>query len=842
MDDGSVHDSFAPIRRRPLGSRSPNGANLAVPAGAPAGAAASHPYYQSHPRPQPQPLQHQQPHQQPQWDQQWDLQQHHDPGWHHPQVPRPALRPCRSATQLRPNDIHSAHHPLKQQQQQQQYQQYQQYQQQPYQQHLKPPNPRGYVEHDGVDFVIDDHDNDDDLPPPYAPFAPTPHSGGELRRVQSSSALSIAAPPPPPPPPTPSLAASPSALSASSSAPASSSSTSKAPSSSSKWKAALDEAQYFAGGLLSRPAESTRHFTIIRHSHALVWYRGPSTSVSMTVLADAPLPAGRTVWLQEKGYSGGVGMSVKALLLRGGGSTAGWLDVTPAREARPEHIPAVDERGIQRDLRRFAKRAAGSSRLRDHVPRETHVVRIPATAADGYFRLVLCEGGGSGGGSGEEEQEHDGNQDDPKKKEKKNKEKKKKGKSRFKVLCGSPVFRIASTSTDVAVVRGASIRTMPLEVGVKVASTIGQQVAKKYAGVAGAVVQGRAAKVAHFAAAKTAGKAVARGYYSVGLADAVNDSWHRSRQAQQQQHEQYDRNVLLDPTAAVPVAVIGSDEGPAAPFPLAFDGRVVAGSGRSAAELGYPTANLKEVPDGIKTRMGGVFAAWAMVVLPKTVAAAPGRRQREDGAVDGDADADGDGDTDMDTDWHEAVVTIAPPRDAPPSVAMRNRVAVHIAFDFDGATFCGARLKVLLMGYLHPAAPPTPWSSISTPTLTPSDDKAPNQYHQHHQQQHQQQEHQMQQQQQQQQQQQLADEHAQDVMTTLASLGRDNWRRPDETVAQMRALRGERSFSDRLTEATGRVQERVVDRIPLHWAGVRSESGTLRDQMYGTGGIWVPRG
>ncbi|GJN67723.1 riboflavin kinase [Purpureocillium lilacinum] len=600
------------------------------------------------------------------------------------------LRPCRSAAQLRANGARQEQRP-------------------------EPLNSTrgGHAE---VGFPIDD------LPPPYSPYAPASHSttggngggGGELRRVQSSSALSQAARDAPSP--------NASFLCAAPSSP--SSSTASQASKPSRWKAAFTEAQYVAGGLVSRPAESTRHYSIIRHSHALVWYRGPSTSVSVTILADEPLPPGRKLWLQEKGYSGGLGMTVKAFM----GSTGSWLDVTPAREARPEHIPEVDERGIQRDLRRFAKRASG--RLKAHVARETHVVRIPATATDGYFRLVLC--------AGEKEKDKDSK----------------------KVLCGSPVFRIASTSTDVAIVRGASLSTMPLELGVKVASTIGQQVAKKYTGVAGAVVQNRAAKVAHYAAAKTAGKTVLETYHKVGLADSVNDSWQRSRQGQYGQH-------LLEPT----ITVIGSDAGPSPPFPLKFDGKVAAASGRSVVELGYPTANLKDVSDAIKTRLGGVFAAWVMIVPAKGL-------------------------EDVDSDWHEAVVTIAPPRDAPPSVAMRNSVAVHIAFDFDGVTFYDARLKVLLMGYLHAA-------SLSSNTGE------------------------------------LADEHAQDVMTTLASLGRDNWQ-PHDTVTQMRSIRSERSFSDRLTEATGKVQEQV-DRIPLHWAGVRSDSGTARDQMYGNGGIWIAR-
>lgn len=475
------------------------------------------------------------------------------------------------------------------------------------------------------------------------------------------------------------------------------------------WKAALDEAQYVAGGLVGRPAESTRHYTIIRHSHVLVWYRGPSTSVTITVLADEPVPASRRLWLQARGYSGHLGMAVKALV----GAHGDWLDVTPAREAHAEHMDEVDERGIQRDLGRFAKNASG--RACAHVPRETHVVRIPAAAADGYYRLVLCPDSDT-----------------------------------RTILCGSPVFRIASTSADSAVVRGASLATMPLEVGIKVASTIGQ----KYAGVVAAVAQNRAAKAAQHVAVRTA----LRGYRTTELSDAVNDGWQKS-----EQERRWDR-LCLEPAAAV----VGPDAGPEAPFPLSFGGGVVTAAGQAADEAGHPTVMLKEVPDTITARLAGAFAAW--VLLPP---------------AKGLHDVNG---------WHEAVVTIAPPHDAPPAVAVRSRVVVHIASDLAGAALYDARLEVLLMGFLGP----------QTTTQDPSVQAA---------------------------------QLARDVATTRASLGRDNWL-PHETVSRMRT--NPTSFSDALVEAAGRVQEQL-ERVPLHWVGVRSDSAALRDQAYGKGGLWIAR-
>ncbi|KAL6866560.1 hypothetical protein ACO1O0_002672 [Amphichorda felina] len=529
-----------------------------------------------------------------------------------------------------------------------------------------------------VDFVVDG------LP---TPRTLSPASTGEIRRVKSSSALSTSLDP----------------------------TEASSKTQSSRWQHALGEAQYFAGGLVSRPAESTRHYSIIRHSHALVWYRGPATSVSITILSDAELPPNRTVWLQQKGYSGNMGMSLKALV----GTTGDWLDVTPATKATAGDIPPVDERGIQRDLRRFAKKASG--RQKKHVARETHVVRIPAAATDGYFRLVLCAGEG--------------------------------GK---KVLCGCPVFRVASTSTDASVVRGASIRTMPLEVGVKVGSTVAQQFVKKYTAPATMVVQNRATKVVTKAAsstvvkkaatygkkATTVGKTVVQ---TSGVDQAVAESWRRG------QGGRYEP-VALEKT----VTIIGSDDGPEAPFPNSFEGKTVRATGRSTEELGIPTANLSGVRDEIKMRWKGVYAAWASVVPPK-------------------------GAEDVSDDWHEAIVTIGPLRHGPPEVVVKNRVMVHFLHDFDGAAFFDMKVRVVLMGYLHP-----PPEKETDPEW-------------------------------------IVEQYMADSMSVLESLARERWSIHD-------VLRSNRTFSDRLDGVTGSVQGRV-DRIPLHWVGVRSEGGAMRDKV-----------
>lgn len=483
----------------------------------------------------------------------------------------------------------------------------------------------------------------------------------------------------------------------------------------------MGNAQYFASGLIAHPCESNRHFSIIRHTSALIWYSGPSTSVSISVLSDEPLPPARTLWMQQKGFSGNVGMAIKAFA----GNTGSWINVTPARQTAVGDTTEVDERIVQRDFKRFVKKASG--RQKKHVPRETHLVRIPAIAADGYFRLVLCAGAEPG----------------------------------KKILCGSPVFRVASTSTDVSVVRGASLSTMPLEMGVKAASTIGQAMANKYIGVASAVVNSQVSSIVTNQTIKKAGTMAYQSYQVTGMSDTLHESWQRQRE----QQERYDS--LMDN-----VPIIGSEAGPEAPFPVKFDGRVVPGTGRSYSELSIPSANLSGVSDQIKLRMPGVFAAWACIHIPPK-------------------------NNEMPTDWFEAIVTIAPSRHAPPSVAMENTVTVHIIHDFQGANLVSAKIKVLLMGHLHAAA------GHNTPPEF------------------------------------LVNQHFQDVDKTMASLRRAAWG-PHDTVAMLKSVKSSRTFAEKVDDTTGKVV-RQVDKIPLHLVGMRSDVGLMQDKAYGNGGLWIVR-
>ncbi|KAK1995625.1 hypothetical protein LX36DRAFT_750958 [Colletotrichum falcatum] len=515
------------------------------------------------------------------------------------------------------------------------------------------------------------------------------------------------------------------------------------------WQTALEETKYFAGGLVSHPFEHTKHHSILRHSGPLVWYRGPSTSVTVTVFSDAPLPPTRTVWLQRRGFSGSMGMNLKSLV----GASTSWLDVTPSSRAAPADLAAADERACQRDIKRFLKRAPGH--LAAHAARETHVVRIPAAADDGYFRLVLCSGGtGTGGGGGKR-----------------------------KVLCPSPVFRVASTSTDASVVRGASLASMPLEVGIKAGSAVAATVVNKYIGPAAAVVQARARNLSKAGAATTK--------HAAHMAQAkagIDRSGVGARVAGYEDRYKSARAAGYDAWQSVgdgcefrgedgPPEVVGSDDGPSEPFPIRFGGKVARGTGRGGAELGVPTANLTDVPEDVRVRMRGVYFGWARVVSPTLP---PG--------VSGE--------------WHESIVTVGPAPYAAPRVAAKNAATVHLIHEFGGAQFVGARLEVLVMGQLRA-------SSSSAAAADGSDAAA------------------------------ALEAYGADVLLAVASLSRDNWG-AEETRQRVRAARSEMGLAERYLEARDRVQKQV-DRVPLHLAGVRTEGAALRDRAFGNGGLWIPR-
>jgi hypothetical protein len=289
-------------------------------------------------------------------------------------------------------------------------------------------------------------------------------------------------------------------------------------SASSHMKKAYQEARHFAGGLIQRPCESTKHFTILRHSHGLVFYQGTSTSLAISIFSDDPLPLDRTLWLQSKGWTGKTGMRAKAFMGRNGN----WLNVTPTLAVGSEQLNPTDERAWQRDFQKFRKKAP--TKIRDrHLLRQTAVVRIPAEAGDGYFQLVLCTG------------------------------------DKKKVLCTSPAFRVLSTSTSPSSIRGASLSTLPFEFGAMVLSIYGKSTVGTAASVASSPFQSQVQQyLPSFWTRMTASAAYDVSGMQKKFDSAAGDAEGRYEKA------------LEDSLAVAEKEELALEEGPKAPYPINF--------------------------------------------------------------------------------------------------------------------------------------------------------------------------------------------------------------------------------------------------------------------------------
>ncbi|KAJ5128218.1 hypothetical protein N7448_001936 [Penicillium atrosanguineum] len=378
-------------------------------------------------------------------------------------------------------------------------------------------------------------------PAPQSPQLPQPDS---LHRPRTAGATTSTSTTPPPPPP-------------------------------SSVQKAYGEARHFLGGLINHPTESNKHFTILRHSHGLVFYRGNTTSVAVSIFSDAPLPFDRTIWLQSKGWSGNTGMRTKALLRLNNS----WLDVTPGMPIRADQVKPDDERAWQRDIKKFRKKAP--ARPRDtHKLRETTVVRIPAEAGDGYFQLVLCQG------------------------------------LKKKVLCYSPVFRVLSTSANPHSLRGASLSTLPLEVGAMVVSLYAQTAARTVATPAAAVVT---AKVNPYRPSWVTQTAVQKVYSASGVQDRVGGVLNPSVGSSQRSA------IGQEPPPFTGTEVSPVHEGPQLPFPMIFKARGELAHTPSPNSLNEtPKMALTKVPDWVPEQLRGYFFGWARFCTNLTKDAAPG--------------------------------------------------------------------------------------------------------------------------------------------------------------------------------------------------------------------------
>ncbi|KAL4869557.1 hypothetical protein BDV12DRAFT_167594 [Aspergillus spectabilis] len=214
-----------------------------------------------------------------------------------------------------------------------------------------------------------------------------------------------------------------------------------------------------------------------------------------------------------------------------------WMNVSPSVALRADQVDPNRERAWQRDMAKFLKKA--SSRIRDtHRLRETAVARIPPDAEDGYFQLILCQG-------------------------------------EKKVLCRSPVFRVMSTSLDPSSLRGASLTTVPLEIGALVAGT--------YARVAAARVVTPVTTVA---------STVTSRYRPGWLTEtAVMTAYEAVKP---------DGSAQDGPSMYAPPAI---ENGPRPPYPFNF-------TAKASQPLDTTRLSVK-IPSDIQDKLRGYFFGWA---------------------------------------------------------------------------------------------------------------------------------------------------------------------------------------------------------------------------------------
>ena len=404
----------------------------------------------------------------------------------------------------------------------------------------------------------------------------------------------------------------------------------------SKFKTAFEDTKHFAGGLISHPVESNKHFSILRHSHGLVMFRGSSTNVAITIFSDQPLPADRTLWLQRKGWSGKTGMRVGTL----GGKKDGWVDVTPTQQVEADQLPQSDERAWQRDIKKFIEKAP--KKIRDHLIRETDVIRVPCEADDGYLRVVLCAGAGK------------------------------------KVLCPSPVFRVISLSTSSSSIRGASLLTLPIELGVKALTNTVMTAGANVVAPVTSVIQNQVSQYMPNSIVQGVGTTLYDMSGAQDKIDNLNDQYEAARSAA------YDP-MTKDPSEDTDrLQIVGDLSGPEDPYPVRLFGKVGRGDGRTYVETGVPTARIRSIPHDIKSRLAGVYFGWVSIT--------PVNFDKEKLIAW--------------QEWKQAVVTAVPV--SKPGVAPKTKINAYVIHNFQGEKFFDAKISIILMGFLRPWVPNDP--------------------------------------------------------------------------------------------------------------------------------------
>lgn len=542
---------------------------------------------------------------------------------------------------------------------------------------------------------------------------------------------------------------------------------------------AYGEVSHFLGGLISHPTESTRHYTILRHSHGIVFYRGSTTSIAISIFSDTPLPQDRTYFLQSRGWTGKTGMKVKALFHL----TDDWLDVTPSFALRANQVSPGDERAWQRDINKFRKKAP--SKLLSHKLRETIVARIPAEAGDGYFQLNLCQS------------------------------------AKKKVLCSSPVFRVLSTSLDPSSLRGASLSTMPLEVGAMVLSTYAQTAAQAILNPVTSAVSNRLSPYKPGTVTQTAAETA---YSLSGMEDhvarirnrrdnddstATNETQDRARQIQE-----YQKSAALE-------------NGPQSPFPMDFKARTQPQTHGQFRDTSRYT--LTKVADTVLEKLRGYFLAWARYDLdrrpsnspPKSPTQLPSSPYTPYNPQDtayltpyNSRDPASQSQSQK-SPWYPTILSISslnPSYQSRVNLTSALQKTTLLRFIDDIHIPASTRVQIRVMCFLRPDIPPPSPSGITEQDLLVARERAA--------------EAEM-----------LAD--ACDLDCAQGILEHPAWG-PEVLGGPER----QGSWIDRTREGMENARtraEKMVDKVPLHWIGVRSATAEMRDRQLEVNGYYIVR-
>lgn len=425
------------------------------------------------------------------------------------------------------------------------------------------------------------------------------------------------------------------------------------------------------------------------------------------------------------------------------GRNGNWLNVTPSAEVKPEQLKQDDERAWQRDIAKFRKKA--DRRVRDHILRETVIARIPAEAGDGYFQLVLCIG------------------------------------DKQKVLCPSPVFRVFSMSANPHSIKGASLATLPLELG---AMALGTYARITIGNVVSPVTSVAQSQVQQYMPSWTARETASVTYMVSGASKRVEST---IRGAEGRYQQVRDGSFAL----VVEGQEVSLDEGPSAPYPIRFVGRCEFQRIENM-DFTMPKISISKVSDDICHRLHGYYFGWARL-------ASNGEKTGDEGT------------------WHQAVIsslTLDATQLARASIeeASRRFIAVGLICKYENTPDEGASIEVLIMGFLRPDEPSQ--RAVLYKGLQAGDEAAVEA---------------------------ATLSEANDIYMTLSILGHPSWT-VEAIRERSEQQRPDGLESVKSGYASTRIAaQRQIDRVPLHKVGVRMPVDQMRDKAILINGFYVVR-